>query len=177
MLLLQVLPLLGAAVVFAFKERSTAVVAGKLFALAELLLCIVVASRIKPTVAVLQLAERFAPLGYHVAVDGVSIVFLLVAALLTFLMTLYGMSRGMISPGRLFAVLLLAEAGLKLPGWANVLLPRATNLGCYIAVLVMSGYPAAVVALGSAVAAFAPGAVYDALKAARAVGGGGGESR
>ncbi len=112
LLLLQVLPLLGAAVVFAFQERSTAVVAGKLFALAELLLCIVVASRVKPTVAVLQLAERFTPLGYHVAVDGVSIVFLLVAALLTFLMTLYGMSRGMISPGRLFAVLLVAEAGL-----------------------------------------------------------------
>ena len=112
LLLLQVLPLIGAAVVFAFQERSTAVVAGKLFALAELLLCIVVASRVKPTVAVLQLAERFTPLGYHVAVDGVSIVFLLVAALLTFLMTLYGMSRGMISPGRLFAVLLVAEAGL-----------------------------------------------------------------
>ncbi len=112
LLILQVLPLVGAAVVFAFNERSTAVVAGKLFALAELLLCIVVASRINPVSATLQLAERFAPLGYHVAVDGISLVFLLVAALLTFLMTLYGMSRGMISPGRLFAVLLLAEAGL-----------------------------------------------------------------
>ena len=112
LLVLQLLPLVGAAVVFAFNERSTAVAAGKLFALAELLLCIVVASRIKPVSATLQLAERFAPLGYHVAVDGISLVFLLVAALLTFLMTLYGMSRGMISPGRLFAVLLVAEAGL-----------------------------------------------------------------
>jgi len=110
--IVQILPLLGAAVVFAFNERPTAVLAGKVFALAELLLCIVVTSRINPASATLQLAERFAPLGYHVAVDGLAMVFLLVAALLTFLMTLYGMSRGMISPGRLFAVLLVAEGGL-----------------------------------------------------------------
>jgi hypothetical protein len=70
--ILQLLPLLGAAVVFAFGERSTAVRAGKVFALAELLLCIVVTSRINPTSATLQLAERFDPLGYHVAVDGLS---------------------------------------------------------------------------------------------------------
>ncbi len=112
LLLLQLLPLFGAAVVFAFKERTAAVLAGKVFALAELALAIVTVSHINPLSPALQLAERFAPLAYHVAVDGLSLLFLLVAALLTFLMTLYGMSRGMISPGRLFAVLLLAEAGL-----------------------------------------------------------------
>ena len=48
LLVLQLVPLVGAAVVFAFNERSTAVVAGKVFALAELLLCVVVASRIDP---------------------------------------------------------------------------------------------------------------------------------
>ena len=62
LLILQLLPLLGAAVVFAFNERSTAVVAGKVFALAELLLCIVVASRIDPVSPALQMAERFAQL-------------------------------------------------------------------------------------------------------------------
>jgi NADH-quinone oxidoreductase subunit M len=112
LLILQLLPLLGAAVVFVLRERTAAVVAGKLFALAELLLCIVAASRINPILPSLQLAERFVPLAYHVALDGISLVFLFVAALLTLLMTLYGMSRGMISPGRLFAVLLVAEAGL-----------------------------------------------------------------
>ena len=112
LLLLQLLPLFGAAVVFAFKERTAAVLAGKVFALAELALAVVTVSQINPLSPALQLAERFAPLAYHVAVDGLSLLFLLVAALLTFLMTLYGMSRGMISPGRLFAVLLLAEAGL-----------------------------------------------------------------
>ncbi|MDP3439722.1 MAG: proton-conducting transporter membrane subunit, partial [Azonexus sp.] len=109
---LQLLPIIGALVVFAFKERSTAVIAGKVFALAELLLCIVATSRIDPLLPALQLAERVDLIAYHVAVDGLSLLFLLVTALLTFLMTLYGMSRGMISPGRLFAVLLLAEAGL-----------------------------------------------------------------
>jgi NADH-quinone oxidoreductase subunit M len=112
LLLLQLLPLFGSAVVYAFNERRTAVTLGKVFALAELLLGIVVVSHINPTLPVLQLAERFDPLAYHVAVDGLSLLFILLAALLTFLMTLYGMSRGMISPGRLFAVLLLAETGL-----------------------------------------------------------------
>ena len=109
LLLLQLLPLLGAVVVFMLRERSAAVLAGKVFALAELLLAGLATSRINPLLPALQLAERFEPLAYHVAVDGLSLVFLLLAALLTLLMTLYGMSRGMISPGRLFAVLLLAE--------------------------------------------------------------------
>jgi NADH-quinone oxidoreductase subunit M len=109
---LQALPLIGAAVVYALKERASAVLLGKVFALAELGLAIIVVSRINPLSPALQLAERFAPLAYHVAVDGISLIFVLSTALLTFLMTLYGMSRGMISPGRLFAVLLLAEAGL-----------------------------------------------------------------
>ena len=112
LLWLQILPLVGSAVVFMLRERSTAVLAGKLFALAELLLAGLATSRIQPLSPALQLAECFEPLAYHVAVDGLSLVFLLLAALLTLLMTLYGMSRGMISPGRLFAVLLLAEAGL-----------------------------------------------------------------
>lgn len=112
LLMLQLLPLLGAFLVLALGERLIAVRVGKIFALAELLLAIVAVSRINPLLPALQLAERFEPLAYHVAVDGLSLVFLLLTALLTFLMTLYGMSRGMISPGRLFAVLLVAETGL-----------------------------------------------------------------
>lgn len=112
LLILQLLPLLGALVVFACNERSTAVLAGKIVAFSELVLSIVALSCIDPTSPAVQLAERFEPLAYHAAVDGLSLVFLLVTVLLTFLMTLYGMSRGMISPGRLFAVLLIAEAGL-----------------------------------------------------------------
>ncbi|PKO90512.1 MAG: NADH-quinone oxidoreductase subunit L [Betaproteobacteria bacterium HGW-Betaproteobacteria-12] len=112
LLILQLLPLAGAALVFALGERPAAVALGKVIAVLELALCLLATARIDPSLPALQLAERFAPLAYHVAVDGLSLVLLLVAALLTLLMTLYGMSRGMISPGRLFAVLLVAEAGL-----------------------------------------------------------------
>lgn len=112
LLLLQILPLFGALVVHACGERALAVGAGKFFALAEFLLCVLVLTRINPTSTALQLAEHFDLIAYHVAVDGISLVFLLLAALLTFLMTLYGMSRGRISPGRLFVVLLVAETGL-----------------------------------------------------------------
>jgi NADH-quinone oxidoreductase subunit M len=112
LLILQLLPLFGAACVFALGERPAAVAVGKLFAVLELLFCLVATARVNPTLPAMQLAERFSPLAYHVAVDGLSLVFILVAALLTLLMTFYGMSRGMISPGRLFAVLLIAEAGL-----------------------------------------------------------------
>lgn len=112
LLILQLLPAAGAALVYFLGERTSAVTVGKLFALGELLFGLLAVRFIDPGLPALQLAERFAPLAYHVAVDGLSLTFLLVAALLTFLMTLYGMSRGMISPGRLFAVLLLAETGL-----------------------------------------------------------------
>ncbi len=110
--LLQLWPLFGAAVVYALGERTWAVVAGKLVAAVELLLAIRVASLIDSTSPALQFAERMDWIAYHVAVDGVSIIFILLTALLTVLLTLYGMSRGMISPGRLFAVLLLAEGAL-----------------------------------------------------------------
>ena len=109
---LQLLPLAGALLLFALKERPAAVTLGKVFALAEFALALVVTAHVDPLQPALQLAERLDGIGYHAGVDGISLVFVLLAALLTFLMTLYGMSRGMISPGRLFAVLLVAEAGL-----------------------------------------------------------------
>ncbi len=108
---LQLLPLAGAALVLALGERPLAVAAGKAVALAELIVASVVTSRIDAGSPAFQLAERLPLLAYHVGVDGISMVFILAATLLTLLMTLYGMSRGMISPGRLFAVLLIALAG------------------------------------------------------------------
>lgn len=56
--------------------------------------------------AALQFAEQLAlpgPLDYHVAVDGVSIVFLLLTALLTLLVLIYGPVRGLGPPWRLAA--------------------------------------------------------------------------
>lgn len=107
--LLQLLPLLGGAAVLAAGERRAAVIGGKVAALLTLLVAVAVTVHIDPAVADLQLAERLPVIGYHAAVDGVSAIFILLTALLTLLLTLYGMSRGMLSPGRLFAVLLVAE--------------------------------------------------------------------
>lgn len=109
---LQLLPLAGAALVLGLGERRWAVFAGKGVALAEFALAIAATLSLTPGSSAFQLAERVDWLGYHAGADGVSLIFVLVATLLTWLMTLYGMSRGMISPGRLFAVLLVAESGL-----------------------------------------------------------------
>ncbi len=109
---LQALPCLGALMVFFLGEKPWAVIVGKMVALLEFALALMATWAIDPLSRNFQLAERLDFFGYHAAIDGISVLFMLVAALLTLLMTLYGMSRGMISPGRLFAVLLLAEAGL-----------------------------------------------------------------
>ena len=50
--------------------------------------------------------------GYHVGADGVTALFVLLAALIAVLMTLYGLVRGLAAPGRLMALILLAEAAL-----------------------------------------------------------------
>lgn len=109
---LQLLPLAGAAVVFALGERKAAVWAGRGFALAELWLAIVVYRSIDPRNAMLQLAERFDAVGYHVAADGVSALFVLLCALIVVLMALYELVRGLAYPGRLLGLILLAEAAL-----------------------------------------------------------------
>ena len=86
LLLLQLLPLLGR-LRFAFKERSTAGLARQGLRARRTVARHRRRSHINPTLPALQLAERFAPLAYHVAVDGLSLLFLLLVALLTFLMS------------------------------------------------------------------------------------------
>lgn len=110
--LLQLLPLAGAAAVFALGERSAAVWTGRAVALAELLLALRLERAIDPSNPALQLAERFAAIGYHVAADGVTALFALLGALLVLLMALYELVRGLARPGRLLALILLAEATL-----------------------------------------------------------------
>ncbi len=94
---LQLLPLLGAAVVLA---------------LAELGMALLVYRHVDVSSPALQLAERLDWLGYHAAADGITALFVLLAALLAMLMTLYGMVRGLARPGQLMGLILLAEAML-----------------------------------------------------------------
>jgi NADH-quinone oxidoreductase subunit M len=109
---LQLLPLFGAAAVFALGDRAAAVVLGRLVALAVLALAFVLYGHIDAGSAAMQAAERIEWLGYHAAADGVTALFVLLAALITVLMTLYGLVRGLARPGRLMALILLAEAAL-----------------------------------------------------------------
>ena len=109
---LQCLPLLGAALVLAMGERTAAVVLGRMVALAELALALLVYRHIDAASPALQLAERIEWLGYHAAADGITALFVLLAALLAVLMTLYGLVRGLARPSQLMALILLAEAML-----------------------------------------------------------------
>lgn len=110
--LLQLLPLLGAAAVFALRARTAAVWVGRGFALAELVLAVSVSRTIDSTNPALQLAERLPLPGYHVAVDGVSILFVLLGAIIVMFMALYELVRGLARPGPLLGLILLAEAAL-----------------------------------------------------------------
>ena len=109
---LQLLPLLGAAVVYAMGERTAAVMVGRGVALAELGIAVLAYQQIDAMNAALQLAERLPWLGYHVAADGVTALFVLLGALIVVLMALYELVRGLARPGRLLALILLAEAAL-----------------------------------------------------------------
>ena len=110
--LLQLLPLAGAALLFALGERAIAVAAGRAVALAELGIAILVYRHIDAAQPAMQLAERFAPLAYHAGADGIAALFVLLGALLVVLMALYELVRGLARPGRLLALILLAEAAL-----------------------------------------------------------------
>lgn len=111
---LQLLPLLGAALVFSMGERKAAATIGRVVALAVLVLAVQVYLHIDPANPVLQLAERVNWLGYHAAADGVTALFVMLAALLVALMMLYSMVRGLARPNQLVALILLAEAMLML---------------------------------------------------------------
>jgi len=109
---LQLLPLLGAAAVFALGERTAALALGRIVALAQLGLGFALYHHIDAASPALQLAERLDGFGYHAAADGVTALFVLLAALIAVLMMLYGMVRRLAAPGRLMALILLAEAAL-----------------------------------------------------------------
>lgn len=109
---LQVLPLLGAVAVLALGERPMALRIGRLFALIELALAVMLYRAIDTTHAGLQLVERVIGLGYHAGADGITAVFVLLGALIVVLMAFYELVRGLARPARLLSLVLLAEAAV-----------------------------------------------------------------
>ena len=114
---LQLLPLLGALVVLALRRGFLATFAGVILASFELLLAILLYRGYDPTNAAMQFAEHLSLPGlldYHAAVDGVSILFILLTALIILLVSLYGPVRGLGPPSRLMALILAIESSLML---------------------------------------------------------------
>ena len=107
---LQWLPLAAALLLLIMREADLALVIGRIFAVAELVVAIDLYARIDVSTSVLQFAERVDVFAYHAAVDGVSVLFILLTALLGVLLSFYGMARQQISPVQLLSVLLLIES-------------------------------------------------------------------
>jgi len=107
---LQWLPLAAAVLLMIMREDDLALVLGRLFAVAELVVAIDLYARIDVTRNVLQFAERLDVFAYHAAADGVSVLFILLTALLGVLLSFYGMARQQLTPVQLLSVLLLIES-------------------------------------------------------------------
>ena len=112
--LLQALPLAGAALVHALRGRASAAAVARLFALGTLGLASLLVIRIDPRLAAFQFGERIDLAGvpvYHTGADGITALFVLLAALMTVLLSFYSLVRGLASVDRL-AVMILAAEGL-----------------------------------------------------------------
>lgn len=113
--LLQLLPLGAALAMLALRRSRLALPVGLVLASLELLLAVHLYLLHDPNQPAFQFAERLAlpgPWDYHAAVDGISILFMLLTALLSLLLIMYGPVRDL-GPGWLLtALLFLVEASL-----------------------------------------------------------------
>jgi len=112
---LQLFPLFAALLAWIWRERPWQVQLAILAAVLELILAIVVYLLYDPGSAAMQFAERSRLLGalsYHAAVDGMSIVFVLLSALLSLLVVIYGPVRGLQPTASLVVAVFLVEAAL-----------------------------------------------------------------
>ncbi|MDP2828012.1 MAG: NADH-quinone oxidoreductase subunit M [Sulfuricellaceae bacterium] len=112
---LQILPLVGAALLLYLGERSISTFIGRGIAILEMWLAIDLYRTFESGRSGFQLAEKFVifdPLAYHAAADGITVLFVLLSALIVLLLTLYSMVRGLPEPGRLLASILAVEGVL-----------------------------------------------------------------
>jgi NADH-quinone oxidoreductase subunit M len=109
---LQWLPLLGAAAVFALRERAAALLLARAVTVIELLAAVDLYRRFDKSSPALQFGERLQGLGYHAAADGVTVLFVLLTTLIVFLLGFYALVRGLKDTGRLAAVILVAQSML-----------------------------------------------------------------
>lgn len=110
---LQVLPLLTVLLLWRLGETSrVAAPLARAVALVELILAIVLYRQFDPALPGFQFAERFdlfGPFSYHAGADGVTVLFVLLGALIVFLIMLYSIVRRLPDESRLLMVVLAVE--------------------------------------------------------------------
>jgi NADH-quinone oxidoreductase subunit M len=112
---LQLLPLLAIALIQALKERGLAVPLALFFAALELALVMVLVGKFDPQLDAMQFAERLPlipPLTYHAAVDGVSLLFMLLSAFIGLMVVIYAEVRDLRPRARLHSVVFAVQASL-----------------------------------------------------------------
>lgn len=112
---LQLLPLLAMLLVSALRDGRAVLRLGVIFALLELALAIDLYRHFDPLAPAMQLAEWIdlpGPLNYHVAADGMTVLFVLLAAVLTLLLTLYGPIRPLLPSHRFTSLVFAGQAAL-----------------------------------------------------------------
>ena len=114
--MLQLLPLLAVPLLLSLRNRSALYAVAIGLALAELLLSIDLYQRFNPLEPALQFAERLPLLpilGYHAAVDGMSVLLILLTSLLSLLVVLYARVRKLARSATFLAMVFAIEASLQ----------------------------------------------------------------
>ena len=113
---LQLLPLLAVPLLLSLRKQSVLYGVAISLALAELLLSIDLYQHFNPLQPALQLAERLPllpALGYHAAVDGMSVLLMLLTSLLSLLVVLYARIRKLARSATFLATVFTIEASLQ----------------------------------------------------------------
>lgn len=113
--LMQCLPLLAIALISLLRRDNWIVAVSVLVASAELLLAIDLYRNFDHHTTAFQFAERVSfagPLSYHVAIDGMGLMFLLLTTLLSLIVVIYGPIRGLRPYSRFMMSSLALEAAL-----------------------------------------------------------------
>jgi NADH-quinone oxidoreductase subunit M len=112
---LQLLPLLAILLIQALKERGLAVPLALLFGSLELTLAIALLGMFDAQQDAMQFAERLPlipPLTYHAAVDGVSLLFILLTAFIGLMVLIYAEVRDLRPRAQLHSVVFALQASL-----------------------------------------------------------------
>jgi NADH-quinone oxidoreductase subunit M len=113
---LQLFPLLAMGLLYLLRQTRILFPAAILFAITELLISIDLYYTLQTKIHVLQLAERIEilpPFVYHAAIDGISVLFMLLTSLLTLLVVLYSRVRKVGALANFLIIIFAIEASLQ----------------------------------------------------------------